>query len=274
MAGDPLKDYTLTQLQGWAQKKTVYAPGLARLLVQDDRKGVQAMGRTLEKRFQNWEDRLYQYHLRRSFDEEYRNLWGSGLLGVDEVGRGPVAGPVLAACVKLPQNSFLLGLNDSKALQPQVRKDLFCLIHKHALAIGVGMASAEEIDELNISRASLLAMERALMAANVQIDGVLVDGTMAIPGLSVPQKTVCKGDSRSLSIAAASIVAKVLRDWLMDCLHRVFPVYNFAEHKGYLTQEHKSALAEYGPCCYHRKTFAPVRDYDKKEVTLFDNKTG
>jgi len=179
--------------------------------------------------------------------------------GADEAGRGPLAGPVVAAAVILPRRCVLLGLNDSKQVAEGERERLYEEISRRALALGVGQASAQEIDRLNILEATRLAMRRAIQALSLQPDFLLTDA-VALPGLSVPQRPVIKGDGLSVSIAAASIIAKVTRDRVMLDYHRRFPRYNFQEHKGYPTPEHLRLLAEHGPCDIHRRSFRPVSE--------------
>jgi ribonuclease HII len=177
--------------------------------------------------------------------------------GVDEVGVGPLAGPVVAAAVVLPPRVSLPGLDDSKQLTREDRERLDVEIRAQALAVSVAEASIEEIDRLNILRASLLAMLRAVRGLGVAPDHVLVDAR-TIPDLAVPQTAVVDGDARDGSIAAASIVAKVHRDALMRRLDAALPGYGFAQHKGYATREHLAALARLGPSPQHRRSFAPV----------------
>lgn len=182
--------------------------------------------------------------------------------GVDEVGRGPMAGPVTACAVILPEKQFYLpGLNDSKAVPEKLRTILHDIIKAHAVCWATGMATAEEIDELNIHRAVLLAMTRAVKGLRIKPGLLLVDGNKGIPHLGVKQKTVVKGDSKSAAIAAASIIAKVTRDAYMKDLDGKYPQYGFASHNGYCTGGHKNALKEHGPCPEHRKSYAPVRAY-------------
>ena len=179
--------------------------------------------------------------------------------GVDEVGRGPLAGPVVAAAVVLPPGTSIAGLNDSKRINPSARASLLPKIREAALAIGIGTASAEEIDRLNILRASLLAMARAIQGLCLRPDFLLVDGLHPVP-LPFPQKPIVRGDARSICIAAASNVAKEHRDALMRDYGRAFPGYGFEDHMGYPTQAHRSALARLGPTPLHRKTFRGVRE--------------
>jgi ribonuclease HII len=178
------------------------------------------------------------------------------LCGVDEVGRGPLAGNVVAACVILDFKAKpIVGLNDSKKLAPAVRESLSAEIRERAVAYGVGECSPEEIDKHNILRASLLAMRRALEAMGMPPGLLLVDGNQRIPDVSWPQRTLVKGDGRSASIAAASILAKVVRDRQMSEMHARYPVYGFDAHKGYATQIHRDAIEKYGLTPIHRKTF-------------------
>ena len=174
--------------------------------------------------------------------------------GVDEAGRGPLAGPVCAAAVILPPNVQIPGLNDSKKLTDKKRRELFPVIKEMAVAYGIGYASHEEIDEINILQATYLAMERALAQLSVKPDLALIDGNRA-KDFGIPVKTVVKGDSLSASIAAASILAKVSRDDLLLGLAEEYPQYGFEIHKGYGTKAHYEALRTYGPSPVHRMTF-------------------
>jgi ribonuclease HII len=190
-----------------------------------------------------------------------RALWSIGvklIAGVDEVGVGPLAGPVIAAAVVLPESVRERGVDDSKRLTALQREDLAQRIQTVALAIGIGRAEVEEIDRLNIYHAALLAMRRAVEALPLEPERILVDAR-TIPGLAPPQTPMIKGDQRSYSIAAASIIAKVTRDALMAELDATHPNYGFARHMGYATAEHLSALERYGPCPIHRRSFSPVR---------------
>ncbi|MGE3771702.1 MAG: ribonuclease HII [Gammaproteobacteria bacterium] len=180
------------------------------------------------------------------------------IAGVDEAGRGPLAGPVVAAAVILDDARPLEGLADSKRLSPARRAALYECIAASALAVGVGRASVEEIDRLNIFRATLLAMERALAALALAPLRVVVDGTHT-PRCACPAEAIVKGDATVPSIMAASIVAKVVRDRLMDELAREYPLYGFERHRGYGTPEHLAALGAHGPAPCHRRSFAPVR---------------
>ena len=179
--------------------------------------------------------------------------------GVDEAGRGPLSGPVFAAAVILPPGLELEGLNDSKKLTPKKRDALFDRICASAVSYGIASASAEEIDELNILQATLLAMRRAIAQLSPAADFALIDGNCS-KGFSLPVSAVVGGDAKSCSIAAASILAKVSRDRLCMEQDKQYPEYGFAKHKGYGTKAHMDALRNYGPCPLHRKTFLKFLD--------------
>lgn len=176
------------------------------------------------------------------------------ICGVDEAGRGPLAGPVCAAAVILPEHLEIPGLNDSKKLTDKKRRELFPIIQEKALAYGIGFASQEEIDEINILQATFLAMERALGALAIRPGLVLIDGNQE-KDFGLPVRTVVKGDSLSANIAAASVLAKVSRDDVMLEFARQYPEYGFDIHKGYGTKAHYAALTQYGPCPIHRRSF-------------------
>ncbi len=183
--------------------------------------------------------------------------------GTDEAGRGPLAGPVVAACVILPPNCQYQQFQDSKKISAKTRSELVQRLVELEAKIGVGIISAADIDRLNILQASLLAMRVAVEQLTVMPDFLLVDGKFTVP-VSLPQEAYVKGDSRSASISAASIVAKVTRDAIMEKYHLEYPQYNFARHKGYPTAEHRRVIREIGPCPIHRQSFKPVRDWLKK----------
>lgn len=174
--------------------------------------------------------------------------------GIDEAGRGPLAGPVYAAAVILPNGIVIDGLNDSKKLTEKKREKLFDVIIENAVAYGIGSASEKEIDEINILQATFLAMKRAVENMQISPDYAFVDGNRD-PMLDIPTETVVKGDAKVPSIAAASILAKVSRDRMMYEMDKKYPQYSFAKHKGYGTKVHVEALKEYGPCEIHRRTF-------------------
>lgn len=203
------------------------------------------------------------------FEVEARCCGYRRIAGLDEAGRGPLAGPVVAAAVILPRRCMLAGLDDSKQIDESDRVRLFAEIVRRAIGIGIGSANEAEIDRFNILEATRLAMRRALQALPLVPDFLLLDA-LTLPGLSVRQRPIIKGDGLSCSIAAASIIAKVTRDRLMIEYHRWYPQYNFAEHKGYSTPQHLRLLREHGPCAIHRCTYAPVQHLLAGSVADFE----
>jgi ribonuclease HII len=185
-------------------------------------------------------------------------LWDSGIervAGVDEAGRGPLAGPVVAAAVVFAPGEFLKGVDDSKRVRPPMREILYERIRETALSVGVGVVDVETIDRINILQATYAAMRLALAGLNVMPGHVLVDGRAAIPDLAIPQTAVVRGDRKSFAVAAASIIAKVTRDRIMVEADAAFPEYGFRRHKGYGTRAHAEAIRRHGPCVLHRRTF-------------------
>lgn len=186
------------------------------------------------------------------FEKEYAAF--SYVCGIDEAGRGPLAGPVVAGAVVLPKDCRILYINDSKKLSEKRREELFELIPKEAVSVGLGIVSHERIDEINILQATYEAMREAVKQLSCVPD-ILLNDAVTIPGLSMKQVPIIKGDAKSISIGAASIMAKVTRDHLMEAYDVQFPEYGFAKNKGYGTKQHTDAIKEYGPCPIHRKTF-------------------
>jgi ribonuclease HII len=193
------------------------------------------------------------------YESQYLKSAPGPVAGVDEAGRGPLAGPVVAAAVILERGRIPKGLNDSKQLSAEMREELFPQIMARAVAVGVGEASVDEIDLVNIRQATHLAMARAVRALSVAAAFALVDGNDA-PALPCPCETLVDGDARSLSIAAASIVAKVTRDRMMSLLHLAHPHYGWVRNKGYGTEEHLIALGRHGVTPHHRRSFAPIHN--------------
>ena len=202
-------------------------------------------GEKLEKELQRLDAML-------SYEREYASL--APLCGIDEAGRGPLAGPVAAAAVILPENCRILYLNDSKKLSPARRDALFDEIREKAVSFSVAVVPAARIDEINILQATYEAMRQAVRSLSVE-PGALLNDAVTIPELSFRQIPIVKGDAKSLSIAAASVLAKVTRDRMMEEYDRLYPEYGFAKHKGYGTAQHIAALKKYGPCPIHRRTF-------------------
>lgn len=186
------------------------------------------------------------------------------ICGVDEAGRGPLAGPVCAAAVILPENCEIEGLNDSKKLSEKKREALYDVIREKALAYCVAYGSLEEIEEFNILEATFLAMNRSIEGLGVKADYALIDGNRVPKGIKIPCETVVKGDAKSASIAAASVLAKVTRDRLLLEFDKEYPQYNFKKHKGYGTKEHTDLILEYGPSPIHRMSFLKKLLGDKK----------
>ena len=202
-----------------------------------------------------------------------KDLWGKGvrfIAGIDEAGRGPWAGPVVAGAVILPENCCISGLKDSKALSPKKREEFSVIIKEKAIAYGIGIIESEEIDNLNILQATFMAMKKALEKFPSRPQFLLVDGNRRIPGIDIPQLALVKGDSLSLSIQAASVLAKVTRDEIMQRLDKEFPCYGFSRHKGYGTREHEKKLKKFGPTQLHRFSFKPVektsKNFAKKQL--------
>lgn len=194
------------------------------------------------------------------FENRARRRGFRAVAGVDEAGRGPLAGPVVAAAVILPEDFELAGLTDSKKIGPARCRTLYPEIRRQALTVGVGVASAELIDRVNILQATLIAMQRAVARLSPVPDYLLIDGITPLAS-TIEQMTVKQGDARSLSVAAASVVAKVIRDRIMEAFERVYPGYGFAGHKGYGSRAHREAIARLKPCPQHRLTFRGVREH-------------
>jgi len=193
------------------------------------------------------------------FEHKAKTLGYKNIAGIDEAGRGPLAGPVVSAAVILPHDFSCKGINDSKKLSEKKRNAFFPVIKKQAICVAKRLSSHHEIDQINILQASLLSMRRAVENLSIPPDFLLIDGKFTLD-ITIDQTAVIKGDSKSISIAAASIIAKVTRDAIMKELHEKYPRYNFIQHKGYPTKAHKEAILKYGPCPVHRRTFKGVKE--------------
>ena len=225
--------------------------------VHDPRKGVQQAVRSRRKQLIHYRNRRLAFH--RRFKYENR-LWQNGhqlIAGVDEVGRGPLAGPVVTCAMVLPRNFNLVMTNDSKQLTPRERTILYPQILSQAIDYGIGIGSRKLIDRINIYEADRLAMKRAILALSCHVSYIIVDAMQI--DVSTPQLKLYHGDEKSVSVAAASIVAKVYRDHLMDKYDRIYPQYDFKHNAGYGTPKHLAALKKYGVTPIHRRSFAPVR---------------
>ena len=218
----------------------------------DERGGVQKLVETAAKRREKYCAELARIEALKRFEKEYADY--QLICGIDEVGRGPLAGPVCAGAVILPKDCHILRINDSKKLSEKVREELYEEITDGALAWAIGLVSHERIDEINILQATYEAMRQAIAKLDPSPD-LLLNDAVTIPGVNIRQVPIIKGDAKSISIGAASIVAKVTRDHLMEEYDRIYPGYGFASNKGYGSADHIKALKELGPCPIHRKTF-------------------
>lgn len=219
---------------------------------EDERAGVQKLIEKAHKDIKNLAKERERLEHMREFEHKYSQY--DYICGIDEVGRGPLAGPVIAAAVILPKDCEILYINDSKQLSEKKREELYDIIMEKAIAVGIGSSSHAVIDEINILNATYVAMREAIGNLNVKPD-VLLNDAVKIPEVDVMQVPIIKGDAKSVSIAAASIIAKVTRDRMMQEYDRVFPGYAFASNKGYGSKEHIEGLKSQGPCLIHRRTF-------------------
>jgi len=224
----------------------------------DERNGVQQALAQWDRKIQRHEKAVALLEEMQQFENQARTQGHRLIVGIDEVGRGPLAGPVVAAAVILPEKFQLLGVNDSKKLSAKKREELYDEIQNQAISIGIGMVDHNKIDEINIYQASKLAMGIALEDLCFIPDYLLIDAMKL--DVNIPQESLIKGDARSVSIAAASIVAKVIRDRLMEDYAKMYPGYGFENNAGYGTKEHLIGLETQGICTIHRKTFAPIKD--------------
>ncbi|MBQ2800746.1 MAG: ribonuclease HII [Lachnospiraceae bacterium] len=219
---------------------------------EDERAGVKALVRKAETEIAKREAELQRLQLMRAYENEYDMC--EYICGIDEAGRGPLAGPVVAGAAILPKDAQILYLNDSKKLSASKRDELYDEIKEKAIAVGVGIVSPERIDEINILQATYEAMRIAIKELGVTPD-ILLNDAVTIPGVETKQVPIIKGDAKSVSIAAASIMAKVTRDKIMEEYDKMYPEYGFAGHKGYGSAAHIEAIKTYGPSPIHRKTF-------------------
>ena len=255
---------TIAQIRAHIQSANRPDEAHLRALEQDPRAGARAIAEQMRKKQKAQARENARLEQMLTIEKKLRKRGIQHIAGVDEAGRGPLAGPVVAAAVILPPDTLIPGLNDSKALSEKRREELFETIHDIALAIGVGKASPQEIDKYNIRNATHRAMCQALDALGISPDRVLIDGN-AIPGSPFPEQAVIGGDRKSLSIAAASVIAKVTRDRLMIDYHAQYPAYGFAGHKGYGSADHLAALQKHGPCPIHRRSFRGVFEANRSE---------
>jgi ribonuclease HII len=252
-----MKHATIAEIKARLSETTILSEKEREEFELDSRIGVRQLLRRWEARKAHLQELVDKYHVMNQFENELRLAGAQHVAGIDEAGRGPLAGPVVAACVILKADAVIPGINDSKQLSSGKRDYLFDRICESSAAFGIGIVSAREIDTINIYQAAKKAMVLAVKQLDVQPDHLLIDA-MELP-LDIPQISLIKGDARSNSIAAASILAKVTRDRMMCGLDQIYPGYNFASHKGYGTEAHLQAIERLGTCPEHRMTFAPLK---------------
>lgn len=254
-----MKDLTIKQIAEKLSTIDQLNDSFITNLRKDDRKGVIRLLIKWENEIKH-KERMHERFLSMTvYEKECRQRGFQFLAGIDEVGRGPLAGPVVAAAVILPEDFYLPGIDDSKKLTEAKREEYFNKIKSEALGMGIGLIDTEEIDRINIYEATKKAMIASVQALNMEPDFLLIDAMKIETPL--PSNSIIKGDSKSISIAAASIVAKVTRDSLMKKMSGEYPVYGFERNMGYGTSEHLEAIEKYGLTPHHRKSFAPIRNY-------------
>lgn len=253
-----MQKQTILQIKTMLQQEHVEAEYIE-YLRNDQRKGVQTLLKSYEQKQQQLLKSQHEFHQKREFEQSFVLDDSHLIAGVDEAGRGPLAGPVVVAAVILPKHFALYGLTDSKQVPEGQRDNYYEKIIQEAIAYHVKIIDAKQIDQLNIYEATKYAMKEALLGLSPEPNLGLIDAVdITVP--SITTHSIIKGDAKSISIAAASIIAKVTRDRIMNQVHHEFPMYGFTKHKGYGTKEHLSALETYGPCKYHRMTFSPVKE--------------
>ncbi|WP_062105092.1 ribonuclease HII [Bacillus niameyensis] len=252
-----MKTLTIKEIKERLETITDEQDAFLKELEFDSRKGVYNLKENWYKRKQKELEEQERYNSMLKYESELTDQGFHFIAGIDEVGRGPLAGPVVSSAVILPANIYIKGLNDSKQLTSAKREYLYEIIMEKAVAVGIGIISAEEIDRLNIYEATKKSMLAAVSSLKTNPDFLLIDAMTL--GSPYPEKSIIKGDSHSVSIAAASIVAKVTRDRMMKEYHKKYPEYGFNEHMGYGTKAHLNVINTLGPCPIHRKSFAPIR---------------
>ena len=263
-----MKQLSLKEIQDKYAANAAVSPAILRKLQRDPRTGARRLYRILAKRYEDQKKERNRLDAMLHFE---RLLWKAGIhriAGVDEVGIGPLAGPVVAAAVVFPPGVEIEGVDDSKALDEETRERLDKEIREKASACAIGLVEVEEIDRINIYHAGIRAMQLALSNLPVPPQHILVD-SRTIPGFAQPQNSFDKGDGINFSIASASIVAKVFRDRLMTDLDSQYPGYGFAGHKGYATPEHQRAIRDLGPCPIHRRSFDYIRELRGEYCDLY-----
>ncbi|WP_018250082.1 ribonuclease HII [Orenia marismortui] len=254
-----LSDLTIKEIKKKVKSLEVVSEDLIEKLALDSRKGVQRLAQQILRKQKKELEARNKFRRMSVHENRLREQGYKVLGGIDEAGRGPLAGPVVASVVILPEEIYISGLDDSKKLSEKKREELFDIIQNQAIDIGVGIVHNKRIDEINILQATYQAMREAINNLDVSPEFLLVDAE-TIPNISTPQAAIVEGDSHSISIAAASIIAKVTRDRMLLDYHKQYPEFNFASHKGYGTQEHIQALREHGPTEIHRTSFKIVNE--------------
>lgn len=256
-------DSTVRQIAMWLENQTEIDNCLLECLLADSRQGVKNAARQFQKRKTRAAAEKERVDALHAYERLHRTAGIQYIAGVDEAGRGPLAGPVVAAAVILPPDIYIPFINDSKKLSPAQRDVLYDLICAEAISYGVGIADHNRIDRINILQATFEAMSEAVKQLNPKPQVLLNDAVNNPRIHGIPQVPIIKGDALSISIAAASIIAKVTRDRLMDEYALLYPQYGFAKHKGYFTEEHQQALRKFGPCPIHRRSFSPVAEAEE-----------
>ncbi|KRL23386.1 ribonuclease HII [Lentilactobacillus kisonensis] len=253
---------TIAEVKRLLAKVTDVADPAIKELADDPRKGVQLALKATQNRLKRQQKQLSEFHHRFKYESKFWQQGCQFIAGVDEVGRGPLAGPVVACAVIVPQDFDLVDVNDSKQVSKEMRQRLFPLIKKEAISIGIGVVDNHDIDRLNIYEATRVAMKKAVGELDPKPTEIIVDA-MQIP-VPIHQTRLIKGDAKSISVSAASIVAKVYRDHLMTQFSQKYPQYDFEHNAGYGTAKHLAALKKFGPTPIHRMSFAPVQKNSKK----------
>ncbi|MDY0396349.1 ribonuclease HII [Virgibacillus halophilus] len=256
-----MEKLSIVQIKELLKTEKISAELLEKLRL-DDRKGIKSLLKSYDNKREKKRLLLRKYKDMSKYELKNRQTGCRFIAGVDEAGRGPLAGPVVAGAVILPEDFVLLGLDDSKQLNRTTRESFYDIIVDQAVSYGIGIVDNNEIDSINIYKATKMAMHRAVDQLQPEPDHVLIDA-VPLERLGCTSESFPKGDQKSVSIAAASILAKVTRDRIMDKLHREFPVYSFASNMGYGTKEHMEALRTHGISPYHRISFAPVKETAK-----------
>lgn len=257
---------TIKEITEALKSANTYEPWMKEL-ENDERAGVQKAFLQFKKRLQNQEKMLEQFRQKQAFDASFLPFGDAYLAGIDEAGRGPLAGPVVTCAVILPKDCpELVGVNDSKQLSKKKRAEFAELIKKHALDYSIHFQSAEIIDEMNILEATKQSMKMCVESLKIRPDFCIVDA-VAVP-IDIPQTNIIKGDAKSLAIGAASILAKHERDLYMEKLHKEYPQYGFNQHAGYGTKQHLEAIEQFGPTIHHRKSFEPIKTMLEKKVMI------